>query len=178
MLFDQELGEENGSEKAEYKVETGELMLWIPKKNSGETFTSLDLLARLLRKPSESSCAIADGSTAGPRIEILASSCEEIPSSNEIGEIDWSLPQKLNESHEPVWSFFAQIIREESPQVLSKDGPFYGFNNSYSRVFCGYESGELCEMVMLPDPDATRESERRALRINAENAKFDAGQYL
>ncbi|CAN0198038.1 unnamed protein product [Scytosiphon promiscuus] len=55
--------------------------------------------------------------------------------------------------------------------------PSYGFNDKYSGFFASLRE-ELREMIHLPDPDNTLPSARRGLRLEHEQAAFDADRYL
>ncbi|KAJ4454851.1 putative box H/ACA snoRNP assembly protein Shq1 [Paratrimastix pyriformis] len=55
--------------------------------------------------------------------------------------------------------------------------PHYGFNNGYQGCFLHLQ--EACkEVVDLPDPDQTPASQRTALRLAAEDDKFDGSHFM
>ena len=54
-------------------------------------------------------------------------------------------------------------------------------NCNYSIVLCflySHHQEELCGIVDVPDPDKLSVNERRELRIQAENEKFDEDHYV
>jgi len=80
-----------------------------------------------------------------------------------------------------------EIIQRKSLSVPSSSlsdifhihKPRYGFMNSFVGVFSDLvRDGLAVEMIQLPNPDETPQSERRSMRIAAEQEKFDPDRFL
>lgn len=58
-----------------------------------------------------------------------------------------------------------------------KPTEYYGFNGSFTGYFRGVAES-LPEILELPDPDVTPLAQRKALRLQSEEIKFDPEHYM
>jgi protein SHQ1 len=137
-----------GRERASYDINTGNLVIYLPKLNRGEFFPDLDMLTKLMEKKKNNN---------SPVIETISNIQEE----NEDDELDWEFDQK--------------IPTEEETNLT---GVKYGFNNQYSQYLEPYLSEELDEIILLKDPEHSNIIERNNQRIQTENIKFDEEHYM
>eukprot|EP00736_Rhodelphis_marinus_P012534 Rmarinus@m.13383 len=149
LTFRQEIVED-GREKVVYDPGNGKVLVHLPKKNHGEYFESLDMLTSLLapQKPKTK-----------PLIQV-------------VGEAK-DIRDDADDDDGSRWEVFQQL---PSPEEDDVGKAVYGFDNSYSGVFAPLRD-DLRESVDLPDADTCSVQERRVLRENAEEHKFDAEHY-
>ena len=68
-----------------------------------------------------------------------------------------------------------QVDEEDAQAERDEERSYYGFNNHYNQVFRGLEHFDVLE---LDKPETTSASERKMMRVIAEEVKFDADYYL
>ncbi|XP_070559764.1 protein SHQ1 homolog isoform X2 [Ptychodera flava] len=159
---------EDGRESASYDTDTGYFVLKFPKVNAGENFEGLDMLTKLLAPKGQVSAA-------PPLIEVMEQRPGDDASESVRGD-EQSEEFEGEEEEEFDWQIDQQPHEELSDDLL-KSNVKYGFANKRSCVFQELRE-ELQGVVDVPDPDLTSPSERRKLRIEAENGKFDDDHYL
>lgn len=81
-------------------------------------------------------------------------------------DLDSVKPQQHNDGQE----------QEQQGEEEEQQGVMYGFNGQYCGVFKGLEKLDV-DLLELPDPETTPPEQRTALRILAENVKFDPSYY-
>ncbi|KAH3766419.1 box H/ACA snoRNP assembly protein Shq1 [Pelomyxa schiedti] len=151
---------DDGSQKATFDRVAGQLVVWVPKAVRGEFFPRLDMVTSLLT-PRVAKLA--------PKIEVVGGDASCATEAME----GVAQPEEHTEG-EPDWSFEQSIPEEESLNVLACK-PQYGFNNCYSNFFQPLQE-DIKELLDLLEPDSTTVSNRRTLRIEQENAKFEEQQ--
>ena len=143
---------EDGLEHAKYDVEKGDLIIHIPKKNPGETFSDLNMINKLLA-PKQKMC--------NPKIEVVGSS--DGPSIEQT--------QLLPEDFSWEWN------QEYPDEELCLEHVVYGFCNKYKGYYGSFVN-EFPELLDLPMPDQTPQSNRRALLELNLMESFDMEHYL
>ncbi|KAJ2998371.1 Hsp90 cochaperone shq1 [Globomyces sp. JEL0801] len=147
---------ENGKEKSSYNIDTGYIILHIPKETPGLYFEDLHLLTKLMDiKPS-------DKISQKPLIEVIGPSTE---SNVQTGENDM-------EEDEMDWSY------EQSLPIL-QDGNTakYGFNHSYQGY--GISLQQIAhDIIDIRDIDSSTITSRREDRIAIEEIHFDKEHYM
>mmetsp|Transcript_19677 Transcript_19677/g.29197 ORF Transcript_19677/g.29197 Transcript_19677/m.29197 type:complete len:536 (-) Transcript_19677:64-1671(-) len=74
---------------------------------------------------------------------------------------------------------FSHTFPTESSNIFHINKPHYGFLNLFVGFFSDLvREGLAAEMIQLPCPDETRQSERRGMRLEAEEETFDPDRYL
>lgn len=143
---------EDGSEHAQYDIEKGDIIVHIPKKNSGENFTDLTMINKLLA-PKQKLC--------NPKIEVVGS-CNDTPV-----ESTQLLPEDFS------WEWNQEYPAENS----CLDHVVYGFCNKYKNYYGSFVN-EFPELLDLPMPDQTPLSNRKALLELNLMESFDMEHYL
>eukprot|EP00908_Phaeocystis_cordata_P003797 Transcript_14178.p1 GENE.Transcript_14178~~Transcript_14178.p1 ORF type:complete len:359 (+),score=139.52 Transcript_14178:46-1077(+) len=152
---------EDGRETASYDAAAGVLTVRIPKATPGEHFDDLGMLSELLRKPER-----AAARRGGPMIEVLSSTDNADGEEGEEGGDD-DLDEAIAADAE---------VEQALPCVDALCGRVrYGFNDAYTGVFVGLEAEGV---VQLREPERAEPRERRAARLEAEEAAFDADHYI
>lgn len=155
LTFSHELVE-NGEEKAQYSVDTGDLVMKLPKATKGQHFEDLEMISKLLaNKPVAAST---------PGIEVLSSAegGEEGEGSNEEEEF---LDEEFN------W----EIEQTEVSPIISNIK--YGFANQHSEIF-GRLMPEYPYVIDNKDPESCTPGERREL-CNADcTQSFNIQHYI
>jgi protein SHQ1 len=149
LHFDQDVVED-GSESAHYDVDKGELTVSIPKRIKGEAFTGLDMLTKLITKPTSQQS----------RPGIAELDCQE-----DEGEDD-----------ETQWDF-EQVLRAERDDPLVHQGPKYGFALRYCGHFRDLMD-EISEILDNPCPEQIPTERRLQQQTAAEDEAFDVEHYL
>ncbi|XP_032822396.1 protein SHQ1 homolog [Petromyzon marinus] len=149
---------EDGREKASYDAEKGVFTIRVPKESPGEHFEGLDMLTALLapRGSRSAKTLVNEMGTLGESQEGVEEHDEE---EDDEEEFDWQVEQK------PY----------EEPACLGGTG--YGFGGSRTGVFHRLQE-ELSDVIDLQSPESSTAAQRRALRLQAEDSKFDADHYL
>lgn len=150
---------EDGRESATYDSDKGSFVIKVPKQVPGEEFDGLDMITKLLTPKGQTSAK-------QPLIEVIDDGNEHNPENPDSEEEE--------EEEEFDWHVKQHPFQEE--EVLL-DAPKYGFANQRSGVF-GKLQEEICEIVDLKEPDKVSFKDRRKLRIESENDKFDEDYYL
>lgn len=124
LTFEQELAED-GTETAQYDIDSGNFTVQLPKKEKGQHFTGLELQTALLSRRAPGS--VEAGAVRPPLIEVMESRDEagrttmvDPAAAGQDLEIDWSVDQEL--APPPV-----------SAALLGNQQP-YGFDNNYSGI--------------------------------------------
>lgn len=156
---------EDGRESCRYDTDTGMIVARLPKAVPGEHFEGLDLLTTLLARK-------APPRASGPLIEVLA----DVPSDDAAAAAATSAPED-----EDGWEWETEqaVVDLDNGQEASTGlgvKAFYGFALRYSGTL-GPICSEVPDVVELPDPDGTLVADRAAIRIAAEDAKFDTEAY-
>uniref|UniRef100_A0A7S0HWJ0 CS domain-containing protein n=1 Tax=Hanusia phi TaxID=3032 RepID=A0A7S0HWJ0_9CRYP len=147
LTFKQPL-RDDGTEKASWDVEKGEMSVSIAKLTPGEHFENLSSLTELLKKPTKKAGKELIQEVGGQ----AAGDGEE----EDVDEVfEWEVDQNLPE--------------EEPEDILRRSK--YGFNDRHQGVFKDRQEFQS-EVVDLIDPDAVPSSERTALRMKDEDEKF------
>ncbi|XP_065885134.1 protein SHQ1 homolog isoform X2 [Dysidea avara] len=170
---------ENCHAKASYDVNTGSIVVHLPKKSSGEFFEGLGLLTKLLSsKGATCSSSVDTKKTSStdvsklnykPLIEVLdASSSGDSKGAcvcvdDEDDEFDWSIEQTLPEEDTTVSSLLNNKVH-------------YGFANQYSGVLSKLQQ-EMPSIVDVPS-DQLEVHERRIARITHEESSFSEDHYI
>ena len=141
---------QNGKEHAEFDRENNRLSVWIPKMTPGEHFDGLDMLTKLLTHRKE-----------------LPGRIEELSSTYASG--DSAEPAAAESSTEQP--------RDESGLLQSVLKPKYGFGNGFSDFFEPLQE-DLPEIVDILQPDITPAADRRKLREEQEDQKFEIEHYM
>uniref|UniRef100_A0A8C4Q1A5 Protein SHQ1 homolog n=1 Tax=Eptatretus burgeri TaxID=7764 RepID=A0A8C4Q1A5_EPTBU len=94
------------------------------------------------------------------------------------------LPEEIGDVEEGAeseddfdWQWKQELYNEDEKDELCLPGCCYGFGNLRSGVFIRLQD-ELSEVADVKDPDQTSILERRNMRLQAEDAKFDSDHYL
>ena len=153
LTFPAPLAETDCSETAKYDPSRDGGMISIElKKKQPELWPDLDLLGRLMRPKGPP--MVVPGSKP---LSVQVLSDERFAGLEEDDDDNHPLP----------------------PNVLEENKPHYGFLNQFVGIFTDIvREGLASEMLQLPNPDGTDASDRRKLRLMAEEAAFDADRYL
>ncbi|XP_078728570.1 protein SHQ1 homolog isoform X1 [Lampetra fluviatilis] len=149
---------EDGREKASYDAEKGVFTIRVPKESPGEHFEGLDMLTALLapRGSRSAKTLVNEMGTLGESQEGVEEHDDE---EDDEEEFDWQVEQQ------PY----------EEPACLGGTG--YGFGGSRTGVFHRLQE-ELSDVIDLQNPESSTAAQRRTLRLQAEDSKFDADHYL
>jgi protein SHQ1 len=153
---------EDGREHASYDVDKGELIVKLPKQEKGLFFPHLDMLNTLIaNKPKHS-----DKMTDRPSIQIVDKNNNtfELQEDSD-GEIDWSIEPTNDAEQKPL----------DSSELLGKVK--YGFNDQFYDFFSHIQES-LSEVIENPNPDKIIVAERRRMRLEMEDDKFDPEHYM
>ncbi|XP_029042620.1 protein SHQ1 homolog isoform X1 [Osmia bicornis bicornis] len=159
--------EENDSSFGSYDCEKGDFSLRFSKVNHGEYFENLDMISTLLAPQKKKSTIV-------PNIEVIGN-----PSANseDINEISNEHNSTLNENINGDEWYIPQNNPTETIPLLSSS-PKYGFANKISAALVAFESAWIKEVIDLPMPDTTLQSERKILREKRELSDFNEEHYL
>ena len=153
LTFSHELVE-NGQEKAQYSVDTGDLVMKLPKATKGQHFEDLTMISKLLAsKPAQ----VASGG-----IEVLSS---EVGEDGEDGEDDECSDEEFN------W----EIEQTELSPIVSSIK--YGFANQHSEIF-GRLLPEYTYVIDLKEPETCSPAERKELCAADCAQSFDIQHYI
>lgn len=147
--------EENGTETAQYDVNTGDVVIKVPKKNPDEYFPDLNMITKLLAPKSAGK---------GPKIEVL----------EQDNKTDYSKELELNAVPEDfTWEWNQEYPVEEDTSIHVS----YGFGEKYNNYYCRFVD-EYPELLDLPNPDQCLKHDRKTLlEVNLDNS-FDLEQYI
>ena len=148
---------EDGTESAQYDVDSGVFTIRIPKESKGEMFDNLDMLTRLITPTSNKKPV-----RAAAIIEVLDSSPTVDNALEE--EIDWSVEQVLPCS-------------DPDPLKISHSDASYGFNLKDTQIFTKLQE-ECHELLDIKDPDDIPLTKRSLLQEEEELKNFNAEYYL
>ncbi|XP_072749378.1 protein SHQ1 homolog isoform X2 [Anoplolepis gracilipes] len=157
--------EENDSSSGSYDCEKGDFTLNFSKVNKGEHFENLDMITILLAPPKKKSTVI-------PNIEVIGNPANS-------ANIDDSLNDNAatnNDDSEDNW-FIPQNNSLENVKVLI-GSPKYGFANKISGALIAFEAAWIKEIIDLPTPDTTPETERKSLQEKRELEDFNEEHYM
>ena len=140
---------EDGTEKAQYDVEKGDILVHIPKKDHGNHFEDLDMISKLLAPKKVKPI---------PSIEVL----------NEQKNLDIT----YSEEDDFNWDW-----DQDFPQELDFVHVYYGFCNEYSNYY-GPLVSEFPDLVELTLPDQCPSQNRKALLDDNLLASFDMEHYI
>jgi protein SHQ1 len=165
LTFDNELAE-NGTDTCKYDIESGIMIVNLPKKNHGEHFADLNMMTKLLsgsnkqKEPKPKSL-----------IEVIG---DEPNAENEEFEYDWeqTVPKPLKTDSSLL------ELEEEQIHVQVNNHPTYGFDNSHQQFFTSLGSDYVAEVISLRDPDTTPNEQRTVIRTEKENEDFDPDHYV
>ena len=185
--------------KAVYNLqeENGTIHVTAPKKVPGEHFEDLQMLTKLLSKPSHalntaenvnklknikgrnlievisSTSVNADGGdeSTEPGVDIGDSGGNAKAEKNIATEEAIKSTKSLAANDSNIDSLTKSIANITLTKTIS-----YGFNNRYEKFFVGLRD-ELFDIIELPNPDEVLASNRRQQRIEKEEADFDMERY-
>ncbi|XP_006458479.1 hypothetical protein AGABI2DRAFT_183517 [Agaricus bisporus var. bisporus H97] len=153
LTFSHSLLEDDAS-SANYNPTSGYLTITLTKENKGQEFQDLDLLTRLLAPRK---------TKAGPMIEALPSEDNDEDKLDSAVENDWQLPQQLT---------------QDLPSLETSVQKYYGFLNLHSGYFRHVTHTENEVNELGTDVESCPASERRRLRIQHEDDKWDEEYYM
>ncbi|XP_065829745.1 protein SHQ1 homolog isoform X2 [Oscarella lobularis] len=160
---------EDGREKAQYDVDKGHILVYLPKVSPGQHFDGLDMLTALMAPKSKKK-------VTRPSIEILPDSQESAAGAiAQVGRGDDD-DDDDDDDFELDWFVDQALPKIDDGQEVSLSRPQYGFANRLKCLFSSCDDYQ--EFLDLPNPDQTPASARRQLRIDAENKAFDPDRYL
>ncbi|EFA75398.1 hypothetical protein PPL_11477 [Heterostelium album PN500] len=164
---------ENGKEKASYNLDTQEFTFLLPKAVSGQYFSDLDMITKLLDKKK----------TVGNKIEVLNEGTtiepDNIDQDQEMDSDDEDEDDELNYVQDDggeEWEFEQKLSETPSLDEI-RNKPHYGFNNKYVGFFVDLQS-EITEIIDIPNIDEITKEERTTVRTELENLKFDPDRYM
>lgn len=159
--------EENDSSFGSYDCEKGDFCLRFSKVNPGEYFENLDMISTLLAPSKKKNINV-------PNIEVIGN-----PSANseDINEVSNEGNGTLDENTNGDEWYIHQNNPTETVPLLSSS-PKYGFANKISGALVAFESTWIKEVIDLPMPDVTPQSERKILREKRELSDFNEEHYL
>jgi protein SHQ1 len=186
---------ESGKERATYDVESGSLVIYVPKAQVGQHFADLDMLTTL-HQPT------ATQQPAAPKIQEIPSSASSVPEQPPAPpSVSTGLPPPtdslstapavallqtslvLNREHEEhlldrMLSGENVPLHEILPPAPADLRPrqYYGFNSAFSDYFASVAEN-ITELLEIPDPDRLPLEQRRAARLAREEEKFDPEHY-
>jgi protein SHQ1 len=149
LTFPKEIAE-NGSEKASYDVDSGDLIVRVPKAVPGEHFEDLGLMSKLLEKPNPAQVSSTTSSVDKPPIiQVVAEEAFE-------DSFDW------------------QVEQVSMPEVdsLLPSKPHYGFCKKFAGVFSTLQE-DITEICHIEFPDEAAESTRAESLFQREQADFN-----
>lgn len=136
-------------------------MVHAPKKEIGVDFGDLSMLTRFLPKKEWSPL---EKEAPKPLIQVV-SSVDHMEEESVQDDVKMDTDSSL-------------LHLEPEHMELKLDGQIkYGFNNQYARFFKCWH-GQIGDIIQLPTPDTTLESERSQLREQHENVSFDMDRYI
>lgn len=156
---------QDGREHAEFDRANDRLTVWIPKMNYKEHFDGLDMLTRLMTPV---------GSVAGPAPTIPTTTGIEVvgSSSSKKRRNEDDINEAINgDGHEESQTLYSDEM------LLGISRPTYGFNSGFSNFFEPLQE-DLLEIVDIPDPDHVLAQDRRFLREQEEDQKFNPDHYM
>lgn len=160
--------EENDLSSGSYDCEKGIFSLRFSKVSKGEHFENLDMITTLLSPPKKKSTIIPNIEVIGNPSVDSADTDENFNNDNDIASNDdsdkWFFPQDNPYLTENV--------------TLLTDSPKYGFANKMSGSLTAFEPAWIKEIVDLPTPDTTPETERKELREKRELEDFKEEHYM
>ncbi|XP_076665494.1 protein SHQ1 homolog isoform X2 [Andrena cerasifolii] len=159
--------EENDSSFGSYDCEKGDFSLRFSKVTKGEYFENLDMITILLAPAKKKSTIV-------PNIEVIGN-----PSANseDINETPNDNGCKVEENTNGDEWYMHQNNPNETISLLS-GSPKYGFANKISAALASFDAAWIKEIVDLPMPDSTPQSERKTLREKRELSDFNEEHYL
>ncbi|XP_046400316.1 protein SHQ1 homolog [Ischnura elegans] len=156
--------EENDGSRASYDADSGDFTIKLGKMVPGQLFPDLDMITTLL---APSGVHVGSSKKFSPEISIVGG--DDAQSDEDGGNQDDS------DGDENDW-FVEQVPeKEDDPELFS--GVSYGFLNSKHSVFSKLEA-EFPDLIDLPNPDSTPQSEREKLQGEHELMSFNEGHYL
>jgi protein SHQ1 len=164
LTFPYEFEGEDERCKATYDVNknNGTMTAHLPKRVQGQNFPDLDLTTRLLHM----------------RKDKDDQSDSKLPPLPPVIEIIGSKTNDNNTNEEEVENLCEDIESLNiTDSIFKSKKPHYGFNMKYSSIL-GNLREDCLDMIEIIDPDKISPFERRALRLERENSKFDAERYL
>ena len=165
--------------KLQYNPEKnhGTLTVTIRKEEEG-IWDDLDLLGRLQQQPMQKKKQQANDRTSNPLIKVIDGDKDETETFNDKDDTETSTSQ----------------VMEDLLSVNNENRPTYGLFQQYSNVFKDYaREGLAHEMLECPNPDevyntnnndnkgendTSEQQNRREMRLEMENEKFDSDRYL
>ena len=162
---------QDGREHAEFDRVNDKLTVWIPKMNFKEHFDGLDMLTHLMTPI---------GSIAGPAGTAAASTTTGIE------VMDGSKKRRNEEDFNEIVAAASESTSNDNniAQVEGSDElmlgisrPTYGFNSGFSGFFEPLQE-DLHDIVDIPDPDHILAQDRRFLREQDEDQKFNPDHYM
>ncbi|XP_017797503.1 PREDICTED: protein SHQ1 homolog [Habropoda laboriosa] len=160
--------EENDSSFGSYDCEKGDFFLRFSKAIKGEYFENLDMISTVLAAPKKKSTIV-------PNIEVIGNPSANSEDINDISnEHEFAADDENTNGDE--WYMQQNNLAETIPLLPSS--PKYGFANKISGALAAFESAWIKEIIDLPKPDVTPQSERRGLREKHEVSDFNEEHYL
>ncbi|CAK9810353.1 Protein SHQ1 homolog [Anthophora quadrimaculata] len=160
--------EENDSSFGSYDCEKGDFSLRFSKVIKGEYFENLDMISTLLAPPKKKSTIV-------PNIEVIGNPSANSEDINDISsEHEFTADDENTNGDE--WYMHQNNLADNIP--LLPTSPKYGFANKISGALAAFESAWIKEIIDLPMPDVTPQSERRGLREKREISNFNEEHYL
>lgn len=162
-----------------YDPASGYLTVTLKKEQKGEDFPDLDLLAKLLApRPS------TQAQPQGPLIEVLASEDAEgadlAEQTRSLSLEERNLTQEQREiltAAENDWQL-PQTVPDPLPDLHSSLAKPYGFLNLHTGFLRHVVNTENEVNVLGPDAETLPPSERRRLRLEKEEKKWDEEYYM
>ncbi|XP_006608782.1 protein SHQ1 homolog isoform X1 [Apis dorsata] len=159
--------EENDSSFGSYDCEKGDFTLKFTKVVKGEYFENLDMISTLLAPPKKKNTVV-------PNIEVIGNPSANSEDINDISnESDFMSNDENTNGDE--WYMHQNNVQTVS---LLPTSPKYGFANKISGALAAFESAWIKEIIDLPMPDTTPQSERKKLREKREISDFNEEHYL
>lgn len=152
-----------------YDIDKGDFTYTFPKVNKGEHFENLDMITTLLAPPTRKSKSF-------PTIEVIGNPSA---SSADIDE-DVNDNDATNDNSGDEWFISQNVEGQKTPKniTLLTNSPKYGFANKLSGALAAFEPAWLKEMIDLPTPDTTPETERKKLQEKRELENFNEDHYM
>lgn len=176
--------------KLQYNPEKnhGTLVIVLRKEEDGY-WPDLDLLGRLQQQPKKNAQAQQNNATSRltkPLVEVVDDHAPRASSNKPLVEVIDDDPKNI---HSNDVSRSSEVVMDGLLSINNQKRPTYGLFRHFSNVFRDYARDGLSnDMLECPDPDEVHsssagdvcceESDRREMRLETENKKFDSDRYL
>ena len=185
--------------KAVYNLQedNGTIHVTAPKKVPGEHFEDLQMLTKLLSKPSHTLSTAENvnnlkNSRGRNLIEVISSTSVDANDGEESTEAGRELSDRGGDAEADKTTAKQEVVKSTKSSTVdgsAMDGLTasianitltktisYGFNNRFEKFFAGLRD-ELVDIIELPNPDEVLASDRCRQRIEKEEADFDMERY-